>query len=309
MAGAAAVDRCGVTFRKIERDRSEREVEELNLRRIRHRLRKSLAQRGAIGTATMLLQKGLRPSARTCDPPKEYLAVHPFDQQFGVETSGLIFAEDLFSGKRRDLYNAGYFGVAPSAFRQILDRLQDQFQLEFEKYTFIDLGSGKGRALLIASEYPFRAVVGVELSSTLHAVAVANIAGYQGPAQQCRSVRSIEADATEFPFPPGPLVVYLWNPFEAPVFTCVLTNLEAALAREPREVYIVYIQPDLDPLLEASSSWRRLWHDEFQMSEEDYAAHAFPPRAEVCSAYCSVFPRRCVSERPKIKEDVKDADK
>jgi hypothetical protein len=52
----------------------------------------------------------------------------------------------------------------------------------------------------------------------------------------------------------------------------------------------VYIQPDLDPLLEASSFWRKLWHDEFQMSEEDYAAHAFPPRAEVCSVYRSVFP-------------------
>jgi SAM-dependent methyltransferase len=281
---------CGVTFGKIEGNRSEREVEGLNLRRMRHRLRKSLAQRGAIGTATMLLHKGLWPSSRTCDPPKEYLAVHPFDQQFGVETSGLIFAEDLLSGKRRDLYNAGYFGVAPSAFRQILDRLQDQLQLEFAKYTFVDLGSGKGRALLIAAEYPFCAIVGVELSPKLHAIAAANITGYQGPAQQCRNVRSIEADATEFSFPAGPLVVYLWNPFEAPVFSCVLANLEAALAREPREVYILYIQPDLDPLLEASSSWRKLWHDEFQMSEEDYAAHAFPPRAEVCSAYRSVFP-------------------
>jgi SAM-dependent methyltransferase len=258
----------------------------LNLRRIRHRLRKSLAQHGAIGTAAKLLKKVLRPSSGTCDLPKKYLAVHPFDQQFGVETSGLIFAEDLLTGKQRDLYNAGYFGVAPSAFRQILDRLQ----LEFEKYTFIDLGSGKGRALLIASEYPFRAIVGVELSPTLHAIAVANIARYRGAAQQCRNVRSIEADATEFQFPAGPLVVYLWNPFEAPVFTRVLANLEAALAREPREAYIVYIQPDLDPLLEASTSWRKLWHDEFQMSEEDYAAHAFPPRAEVCSAYCSVFP-------------------
>jgi hypothetical protein len=74
------------------------------------------------------------------------------------------------------------------------------------------------------------------------------------------------------------------------VFTSVLANLEATLARDPREVYIVYIQPDLDPLLEASRFWRKLWRDEFQMSEEDYAAHAFPPRAELCSVYRSIFP-------------------
>ena len=258
----------------------------MNLRRIRHRLRKSLAQRGVFATARLLLQKGLRPPSTPLDRAKEYASVHPFDQQFGVETSGLLFAEDLPSGSRKDLFNAGYFGVAPSAFRQILHRLQ----LDFEKYTFVDLGSGKGRALLIASEYPFRAIVGVELSPQLHAIAIANIAIYRGAAQRCRDIRSVEGDATEYSFPDGPLVVYLWNPFEAPVFAAVLANLEATLASDPREVYIVYIQPDLDRMLEASRFWRKLWRHEFQMSEEDYAAHAFPPRTEVCSAYRSVFP-------------------
>jgi SAM-dependent methyltransferase len=238
-----------------------------------------------MGTALMLLRRALRPPAYSFDRPKEYAAVHPFDQQFGVETSGLLFAEDLPSGKRKDLYNNGYFGVAPSALRQILNRLQ----LDFKEFTFIDLGSGKGRALLIASEYPFQSILGVELSPRLHAIAEANLAAYRGTAQRCRNVRSIEADATEFPFPTGPLVIYLWNPFEAPVFTRVLANLEATLVRDPRDIYIVYIQPDLDPLLEASSHWQKLWRDEFQMSEDDYAAHAFPSRAEVCSAYRNVL--------------------
>jgi SAM-dependent methyltransferase len=212
--------------------------------------------------------------------------VHPFDLQYGVETSGLIFAEELLTGSRKDLFNTGYHGVPPSVFRQVLHRLQ----LDFEKYTFVDLGSGKGRALLLASEYPFHAIAGVELSPKLHSVAVANIANYRGSAQRCGAIRSIEADATQYSFPDGPLLVYLWNPFEAPVFSSVVANLEATLARDPREVYIVYIQPDQDALLAASSFWRKLWHDEFQISEEDYAAHAFPPRAEICSVYRSVFP-------------------
>jgi tRNA G46 methylase TrmB len=118
--------------------------------------------------------------------------VHPFDRQFGVETSGLLSPEDLSSGSRQDLFNAGYFGVAPSAFRQILNRLQ----LNCEKYTFVDLGSGKGRALLIASDYPFHAIVGVELSPKLHAIAAANIAIYRASAQRCPNIRSIQTDAT-----------------------------------------------------------------------------------------------------------------
>jgi SAM-dependent methyltransferase len=253
---------------------------------MRHRLRKSLVERGTFATAGVLLRKGFRPPPKATERPKEYAPVHPFDLQFGVETSGLLFSEDLLSGSGKDLYNAGYFGVAPSAFRQILQQLQ----LDFEKYTFVDLGSGKGRALLIASDHPFRAIVGVELSPKLHSIAVTNIAMYRASAQRCQDIRSIEGDATEYSFPDGPLLVYLWNPFEAPVLTGVIANLEASLARDPREVYIVYIQPDLDPLLEASSFWRKLWRDEFQMSEEDYAAHAFPPRAEICSVYRSIFP-------------------
>jgi SAM-dependent methyltransferase len=257
----------------------------MNLRRTRLKLQKSLEQKGAVGTAAMLFQKVFRPAPKTVYPPKEFVAVHPFDEQFGVDTSGLIFAEDLPSGTRRDLYNTGYFGIAPSAFTQILNRLQ----LKFEDFTFIDLGSGKGRALLIASQYPFRSIIGVELSPKLHEISLSNLAVYRGP-QRCQDVQSILGDATEFAFPSGPLVVYLWNSFDGPVFTAVLANLEASLARDPREIFILYIEPNLDSVLEASRSWRKLWRAEFKMSDEDYAASAFPPRAEICSAYRSVLP-------------------
>jgi SAM-dependent methyltransferase len=257
----------------------------MNLRRIQHKVQRSLVQKGAVGTAAMLFEKALRRSPRHMHPPKDYVAVHPFDQQFGVETSGLLFAEDLPSGTKKDLNNNGYFGIAPSAFRQILHRLP----LDFERFHFIDLGSGKGRALLIASEYPFRSITGVELSPKLHAISLSNLAAFTGP-QRCKDVRSVRGDATEFTFPSGPLVVYLWNSFDGPVFTAAIAHLEASLAREPREIYILYVEPNLDPVLEASSYWRKLWRAEFKMSDEDYAASAFPPRAETCSAYCSLFP-------------------
>jgi len=88
------------------------------------------------------------------------------------------------------------------------------------------------------------------------------------------------------------LVIYLWNPFEAPVFASVLVNLEAALMHEPRPVFIVYIQPDLEPMLEGSRFWHKMWREELRMSEEDYAAHPFPSRVEICSVFRSVLPTR-----------------
>jgi SAM-dependent methyltransferase len=258
----------------------------MNLRRIRFKLRRSLAERGLRGTLSLLWKKALRPPGTSTDQPKEYVAVHPFDQQFGVDTSGLMAAEELLSNAgNTELYNAGYFGVAPSAFRNMLERLRPPF----EQYTFVDLGSGKGRAMLIASEYPFRAICGVEISPRLHAIAIDNLARYSNPKQQCRNITAILGDATAYSFPPGPLLVYMWNPFEGPVFTSVLANLESSLAREPRDIIVLYVQPNQEEHLAASRHWRELWHHDFEMNEEDYAACAFPTRAEPCTAFRSVL--------------------
>jgi SAM-dependent methyltransferase len=215
---------------------------------------------------------------------RSYRAVHPFDERFGVETSGLIY--QLPSGHQHDVYNNGYFAVAPSVFDALMSALRERLQLDYRRFRFVDLGSGKGRALLLASGYPFREVIGVELSPELDRVARANIARYAEAAGPDRPpVTSMLGDATEFPWPPGPLIVYMWNAFTRPVMERVLKNLEASLAEDPRELYVVYIHPELETTLAGFPWLTRLWRDEFAMSDEDYAAWAFPNRLEICSVY------------------------
>src|ERR1700761_1704292 len=84
---------------------------------------------------------------------RTYEESHPFDQKFNVDTSGLLY--ELPSGHEHDPYNNGYFAVAPSVFHAVLALLKERLQLDFRDYSFIDIGSGKGRALLLASGYPF----------------------------------------------------------------------------------------------------------------------------------------------------------
>ena len=80
----------------------------------------------------------------------------------------------------------------------------------------------------------------------------------------------------------------MWNAFTRPVMERVFQNLEASLAEHPRKLYLVYIHPELESLL-AELPWLvRLWRDEFAMSEDDYAAWAFPNREEVCAVYCAL---------------------
>ena len=75
-------------------------------------------------------------------------------------------------------------------------------------FTFVDIGCGKGRALLLAEEYPFRKIIGVEFSRRLAKIAAANAAKSARSASQW-----FTPTPANFNFPPEPLVVFLYNPF------------------------------------------------------------------------------------------------
>jgi SAM-dependent methyltransferase len=107
-----------------------------------------------------------------------------------------------------------------------------------EKATFVDLGAGKGRALLIAARSPFRELVGVEYSATLAATARANVqrAGDD-------RIRIVHADAASYRFPDGPLVLYFYNPFDATVMREVIWNLTQSHQHQRRRIVVLYFLP------------------------------------------------------------------
>lgn len=127
--------------------------------------------------------------------------------------------------------------------------------IDFREFSFIDIGSGKGRTLLLASEYSFRRIVGVELLAELHRAAEENVAQHRlrldlAPSQQeAPVIEALCGDAREFVFPGTPLVVYLFNPLPEAGLRQVLHNLEESCGRNPRPVWIVYHNPVLETVL------------------------------------------------------------
>jgi predicted RNA methylase len=115
--------------------------------------------------------------------------------------------------------------------------------VDFERYTFIDLGSGKGRALLLAAMYPFAHIVGVEVQPELDTIAHQNIERFNETGQQCHSIELLCADAREYEFPLTNIVLYLFNPFPDYVLREVLTNLIASARRTPRSIFVLYNAP------------------------------------------------------------------
>ena len=125
----------------------------------------------------------------------------------------------------------------------------DNLKVNFREFTFIDLGSGKGRTLLMASDYPFCHILGVELLPQLHAIAQSNIASYKKDSQLCFALKSICADARDFAFPAEPTVLYLYNPLPAFGLGIVLENMKQSLQDFPRPLYVLYHNPEHEHLL------------------------------------------------------------
>ncbi len=157
-----------------------------------------------------------------------------------------------------------YFATEPWLFRQIMEALalsiqqsavsQGLAQGALRDFTFIDLGCGKGRVLLMASDYPFKRIIGVEFMPDLARAAQKNIAGYSNDRQQCRQIEAVCMDARDFQFPSGPLVVYLFNPFSESTFVAGAGEFDRSIEQAPRPVYIAYRFTEFEGLL-AQAVW------------------------------------------------------
>lgn len=167
-----------------------------------------------------------------------------FDQENMVDTTraSVPFRTQLAIA----LTGHAYYASEPYLFEQIMQALP----IDFTRFTFVDLGSGKGRALMMAAAYGFRQGVGVEYIPALHRVAQQNIGKFASEHRDLKTqMVSLCMDARDFDLPAEPLVLYLFNPFPEPVFAAVLKKLGRSIMENPRPVFIAYRYPEFEPLL------------------------------------------------------------
>jgi hypothetical protein len=203
-------------------------------------------------------------------------AIHPFDQLHGTDTSGLIpgsvIAQDT-SAKASEL--TAYYGVAPSILHDFLDLwLHRTAPQPIENTVFFDVGAGKGRALLLASQFPFLRVEGVELNPSLARIAIANISLWHDDAH-AKSLAPLtlhHADATTHPLPSEPTLAFLFHPFELPILRRFLRHVERSLAQQPRAFDLLYVNAEHGSLLDRHPAFTRLWKGNVAMTPADHLA-------------------------------------
>ncbi len=173
-----------------------------------------------------------------------------FDADRNVTTEALLFLGDLDpEAIGPSLEHATHYEPTPVG---EVAALLGHVPFALARATFVDLGSGMGRALMEAASLPFRRIVGVEISPALHAVATENFARLERANFACRDVRLVRADAARYVFPRGPLVVYLYNPFSGTVLQAVLARLKKGARRA---VTIVYHTPVERDVIEADTAF------------------------------------------------------
>jgi hypothetical protein len=151
-----------------------------------------------------------------------------FDLTRGVRTEGNLPLVGLtLAGRRED-----GFMYAPARVSNVRRALWDIPILNHSAFTFVDLGSGKGRILFLAAEHPYRRILGVEFARELHLQAEQNILSYRARKRiESRDIESLYADAGAFAFPDSNLVLYCFNPFPLATMQRVLDNLRLSLDR------------------------------------------------------------------------------
>ncbi len=212
---------------------------------IKRKLTKALRRDGYLGTINLVLRNCWY-LLRSPFPNSRRNTSNAFDIEWGVDTCRLVEQGDLDVHGIHQIYAGRYEPTPAPAFREMIAALDGRY----EEFTFVDIGSGKGRILLLAAEYPFRAIIGVELSPMLHQIAVHNIEKCRVRFRACENVTSTCVDAAEYRLPPGPLILYFYYPFDLPVMEKVVANIRNSLVHEPREIQVIYYNPVYSATLE-----------------------------------------------------------
>ena len=147
--------------------------------------------------------------------------------------------------------------------------------IDYRQFVFVDFGSGKGRAIMLASEFSFRRALGVEFSEELHRIAEDNFNRFSKSSCCCAHLESVCMDAVDFPLPDDDLVCYFCNPFDATIMMKVVANIRASFLRKPRQIFVLYYNAKESHLFDQAGcfervetdGWIRIWRAK-QVSEQ-----------------------------------------
>ncbi len=167
--------------------------------------------------------------------------------RLGIRTAGPVKTEAV--ARRPGLCKP----YAPIAYRSF-SAVMREVAIRPGEDVFLDYGAGRGRAMLLAAQLPFRRVLGVEIDPKLVERARENIQR-AGSRLRCRDLQVILGDAAEFGCPPDATVLHFFDPFAGPILEQVIGKIRESLRRAPRPLTILFADPNHFAPLAERENW------------------------------------------------------
>jgi len=175
-----------------------------------------------------------------------------FDFRYGTDTARRIPRQQIVTDSENIVHCVNYGASKAMPFMKLMRRLKLP-----KEGVFVDLGSGKGRALMLATKYGFRRVVGIEFSGDLCRLARLNLQKFAAKCPSLSEVEIIESDVTKYQMRGDETVFFMLDPFNAPVLTEVLRNIRMSVEKHPRTVWLIYSVPREQHIVEQAGIFTR----------------------------------------------------
>ena len=177
-------------------------------------------------------EKGLK---RTFQSFVSFIEDFIYDKRYGLNTRKIIEAEDLYKTDDEINQNNRYQATRLRHFRVLMKELSLP-----ENSVFVDVGSGKGKVLLMATIYNFKRIVGIELSSKLNKIAKSNILIYNKRVKNNIPIELKELNVLDYTFEGDENIIYLYNPFSSEILEQFCEQLFISLKLNPRKIWLIF---------------------------------------------------------------------
>jgi hypothetical protein len=177
------------------------------------------------------------------------------ERLFFIPTKGYVALSGLTVRGNNRASGHDYKPTPNSVFKWALAAVAEE---DIGRMSFVDYGAGKGRVMLLASQYPFTQVGGIEFAEELHDNAMMNIAQFPRSRMKCRNVECVLDDVVNITPLDGEVVHYFFNPFGAEIFAEVIKGIVASYHARPRRLYVILIDMDAADLMHKTGVFREV---------------------------------------------------
>jgi len=192
-------------------------------------------RRGGLPELRRRVERYTSPKARAAARRRRADGIN-FDAAHAYRTNEVLTLEDLtITGERT---GSRHYEPTPAYDIESALRLLD---IPPEEATFVDIGCGMGRPLLVAADMPFKRIIGVEFARELLDIAAENVArraALRGPDDR---IELICSDASLLAIPDGPVAFFFFNSFGSPTLDRLLANIHASWRESPRPIRFIYV--------------------------------------------------------------------